>query len=48
MQGVQARVRAGTLDESPAAYKDIFEVMKRQDALVTVKHHVRPMINVKG
>lgn len=48
MQGVQARVRADTLDESPAAYKDIFEVMKRQDALVTVKHHVRPMINVKG
>ena len=48
MRGVQALVEPATLDESPFAYKDIFAVMARQDALVTVKHHVRPMINVKG
>jgi len=48
MTGIQALVKPATLDESPAAYKDIFEVMRLQDALVTVKHHVRPMINVKG
>lgn len=48
MQGVQARVLPATLDESPFAYKNIFDVMRLQNALVTVKHHVRPLINIKG
>ncbi len=48
MQGIQALVKPATLDESPAAYKDIFEVMRLQEPLVTVKHHVRPLINIKG
>lgn len=48
MGGVQAKVTAETLDESPMAYKDIFEVMRLQEPLVTVRHHVRPIINIKG
>ncbi len=48
MQGIQATVKPATLDESPFAYKDIFEVMRLQEPLVTVMHHVRPLINVKG
>lgn len=46
--GVLARVDAGTLDESPFAYKDIFSVMAQQKDLVEVLHHVRPILNVKG
>jgi len=48
MRGVVAKVDAQTLDESPFAYKDIFEVMKQQDDLVKVRHRVVPIINVKG
>lgn len=46
--GVLARVEAGTLDEAPAAYKNIFEVMQLQSELVEVLHHIRPILNVKG
>lgn len=48
MAGVTALVTDETLDESPYAYKDIFEVMRLQAALVDVVAHVRPIINVKG
>lgn len=48
MQGVQALVEESTLDESPFAYKDIFEVMRLQSDLVEVVAHVRPMVNIKG
>lgn len=48
MRGVVAKVDAGTLDESPFAYKDIFAVMRAQEELVSVKHHIRPIINIKG
>lgn len=48
MVGVQARVECATLDESPPAYKSIFEVMAAQTDLVDVIHHIRPMINIKG
>lgn len=48
MTGVKARVDEGTLDESPMAYKDIFEVMRLQEGLVEIIHHVRPIINIKG
>lgn len=48
MQGVTARVETATLDESPLAYKDIYEVMRLQDDLVDVVAHVRPILNVKG
>lgn len=43
-----ARVENGTLDESPMAYKDIFEVMRLQHDLVDMLYHITPMINVKG
>jgi len=48
MEGVTAMVGAGTLDEAPMAYKDIFEVMRLQSDLVDVVAHVKPIINVKG
>lgn len=46
--GVVARVGQETLDESPMAYKDLFEVMRLQSDLVDVLHHVRPIVNIKG
>lgn len=48
MEGVQARVTNATLDESPDAYKSIFDVMAQQQDLVEVVAHVRPIINIKG
>lgn len=48
MRGITARVERSTLDESPAAYKDIFAVMELQKDLVEVTAHVTPIINIKG
>lgn len=48
MIGVKAKVDSATLDESPFAYKNIFDVMDQQKYLVTVLHHVKPIINIKG
>jgi len=48
MTGIQAKVVNGTLDESPFAYKNIFEVMDMQTDLVDVLYHVKPIINIKG
>lgn len=48
MQGIEARLDAAVIDESPAAYKDIGSVMAAQNDLVTVKHRLRQVINVKG
>jgi len=48
MHGIKAMVTDKTLDESPLAYKDIFEVMRLQKDLVDVVHHVKPLINIKG
>lgn len=48
MRGVVAKVDDETLDESPFAYKDIFDVMRQQANMVEIKHHVRPLINIKG
>lgn len=45
---VQALVTGSTLDESPMAYKDIFEVMAMQSDLVEVVCHITPMVNIKG
>ena len=43
-----ASVRPGVIDEAPAAYKNIFEVMELQKDLLEVVHHVKPIVNVKG
>lgn len=48
MSGVVARITKETLDESPFAYKNIFDVMAQQKDLVEVVAHVKPIINIKG
>lgn len=48
MQGITAKVDKDTLDESPMAYKNIYEVMEQQKDLVEVVKHIKPLINVKG
>jgi tRNA-splicing ligase RtcB len=48
MVGIQAKVEDCTLDESPMAYKNIFEVMELQKDLIEVLHHIKPLINIKG
>jgi tRNA-splicing ligase RtcB len=48
MNGIEARLDAGVLDESPAAYKEIGAVMKAQDDLVEVVHRLHQVVNVKG
>ena len=47
MQGIKGTVDVNTVDESPFAYKDIFEVMRLQDDLVEVEEHIKVLINVK-
>ena len=48
LEGITAKVDLTTLDESPSAYKNIFEVMKLQSDLVVVQEHLKPIINVKA
>lgn len=48
MKGIVAKVGKNTLDESPSAYKDIFEVMELQKDLVEVVAYIKPIINIKG
>ena len=48
MDGITAKVDLSTIDESPFAYKDIFEVMDMQSDLVEVIHHVSPILNIKA
>ena len=48
MKGIEARLDVGVIDESPAAYKDIGAVMAAQDDLVSIKHRLRQVVNVKG
>ncbi|WP_320410120.1 RtcB family protein [Candidatus Macondimonas diazotrophica] len=46
--GIECRVDEDVLDESPAAYKDIDDVMAAQSDLVEVVHTLRQIVNVKG
>jgi len=48
MEGIVAKISRGTLDESPFAYKNIFEVMELQKDMVEVVAHVRPILNIKA
>lgn len=48
MKGIVSRTNKDTLDESPMAYKDIFEVMEMQEDLVETICHIKPILNVKG
>lgn len=48
MTQVIAKVDAETLDESPFAYKNIFDVMKLQKDLVEIVDYIKPLVNIKG
>jgi tRNA-splicing ligase RtcB (3'-phosphate/5'-hydroxy nucleic acid ligase) len=48
MQGIEARLDADVIDESPAAYKDISAVMDAQSDLIEIVHRLRQVLNVKG
>ncbi|GAA3739798.1 RtcB family protein [Salinactinospora qingdaonensis] len=47
-QGVECRTDAGVVDEIPAAYKDLSQVMDAQRDLVEVVAHLRQVVCVKG
>lgn len=47
-EGVECRKDAGVIDEIPAAYKDIDQVMRDQDDLVEVVAELRQVLCVKG
>lgn len=48
MTDIVARVDLETLDESPFAYKSIYDVMRLQEELVETVAHVKPILNIKG
>ena len=47
-RGVECRKDSGVVDEIPAAYKDIDEVMAQQSDLVTVVARLKQIVCVKG
>ncbi len=47
-EGVECRKDSGVIDEAPGAYKDIADVMARQDDLVEIVHELRQVVCVKG
>lgn len=47
-RGVECRKDAGIIDEIPAAYKDIDEVMANQTDLVDVVHTLHQIVCIKG
>ncbi|HHX86021.1 MAG TPA: RtcB family protein [Actinomycetales bacterium] len=48
MAGIEYRPGEEFVDEIPDAYKDIDEVMRDAEPLVTVLHRLRQVLNVKG
>ena len=48
MRGIEFRDTVAFLDEIPAAYKDIDQVMADAADLVDVRHTLRQIVNVKG
>ena len=48
MQGIEYEHLMAFLDEIPAAYKDIDQVMADAADLVRVRHTLRQLVNVKG
>ncbi|HEX6872769.1 MAG TPA: RtcB family protein [Micromonosporaceae bacterium] len=46
--GVECRKDSGVVDEIPAAYKDLNEVMAKQADLVSVVAHLKQVVCVKG
>ena len=48
MRGIEFRASEAFIDEIPAAYKPIDQVMQDAADLVTVRHKLRQLVNVKG
>lgn len=48
MEGICTNHTDETIDESPDAYKSIFEVMELQKDLVEVIDYIKPVLNIKG
>jgi len=48
MKNIVTNHKKETLDESPKAYKNIFEVMDLQKDLVEVIDYIKPILNIKG
>lgn len=48
MVGVEARMDADVIDETPAAYKDIDAVMAAQSDLISIEHTLKQVVCVKG
>ena len=48
MEGIVCNISEATIDESPEAYKNIFEVMEAQKDLVEIVDYIKPLINIKG
>jgi tRNA-splicing ligase RtcB len=47
-QGIECRKDGGVVDEIPAAYKDIDQVMAHQSDLVDIVHTLKQVVCVKG
>ncbi|MCW9017390.1 MAG: RtcB family protein, partial [Kangiellaceae bacterium] len=47
-RGIECRKDSGVIDEIPAAYKDIDEVMENQSDLVEVVHQLKQVVCIKG
>jgi tRNA-splicing ligase RtcB len=47
-EGIECRKDGGVVDEIPAAYKDIDQVMANQSDLVEIAHTLRQVVCVKG
>ena len=48
MEGIVGCIGQSTIDESPSAYKNIFDVMKLQNDSVHIVDYIKPILNVKG
>lgn len=48
MSSITAKIEESTIDESPFAYKNIFDVMRLQEDLVEIIEYIKPLINIKG
>ena len=48
LSGTYSSATAGTIDESPQAYKDIDTVISQQEDCVSIKHVLKPILTIKG
>ncbi|HNV01566.1 MAG TPA: RtcB family protein [archaeon] len=48
MKGITATIENGTIDESPFAYKNIYEVIEAQKESIKLYKYLKPIINLKG